>query len=264
MKKRCGNCHRLKSSSAFRSQRTLCRSCSALIGEFDIEKKKENYLLCSEPISLLQEKISVDCSPLNREAENFLSEYLSSHWEPACVFLGRLSETATFLIAANLNIRLQIPINNHISKIRKNTSALEKLFESVVKEDKEYIVPEHIRGQISANASALVSEVLKLNAYSDRLNQAEYTLSNVPNYAFTMTQVIRRFGMSGQNEKVAILKTIQFRLHNEIMPIRNLSAHATFDQGFQKLQRRKVTKKMMMRVHKAVLEVLDDYVKIFS
>ena len=48
------------------------------------------------------------------------------------------------------------------------------------------------------------------------------------------------------------------------MPIRNLSAHATFDQGFQKLQRRKVTKKMMMRVHKAVLEVLDDYAKIFS
>ena len=261
MKKRCGNCHRLKSSSAFCSQRTLCRSCSALIGEFDIEKKKENYLLCSEPISLLQEKISVDCSPLNREAENFLSEYLSSHWEPACVFLGRLSETATFLIAAKLDIRLQIPVNNYISKIRNNTSALEKLFESVVKED---IVSEHIRGQISANASALVSEVLKLNAYSDRLNKAEYTLSNVPNYAFTMAQVIRHFGMSGQNEKVAILKTIQFRLHNEIMPIRNLSAHATFDQGFQRLQRRKVTKKTMMRVHKTVLEVLDDYVKIFS
>jgi hypothetical protein len=261
MKKRCGNCHRLKSSSAFRSQRPLCSSCSALIGEFDIEKKKENYLLCSESISLLQEKISVDCSQLNREAENFLSEYLSSHWEPACVYLGRLSETATFLIAANLDISLQIPVNNYISKIRNNTSALEKLFESVVEED---IVPEHIRGQISAKARALVSEVLKLNAYSDRLNQAEYTLSNVPNYAFTMTQVIRHFGMLGQNEKVALLKTIQLKLHNEIMPIRNLSAHATFDQGFQKLQRRKVSKKKMMRVHKVVLEVLDDYAKIFN
>ena len=250
MNKRCANCHRVKGKKAFHQNQNTCIACNAVLSELERHPKREQELLLIQPIREFEKSTKLDCSPLRREAQTFLSEYLSAHWEPACISLGRLTEAATFLAAEKIGIRNLAGTNSEVGTIIVNANALKKHFQDLVGEEK---VPDQVRERIYKNSTELTRAVLELNAHIDRYTaQPKRLKEDTPSYSHCMSQIHKKIITSGKTELVSVFLNLDNMLRTDIMEIRNSFAHASWSEDLSRLSRRRLSKKRLALMHSAV------------
>lgn len=250
MNKRCANCHRVKGKKAFHQNQDTCIACNAVLSEFERCPEREQELLLIQPIREFEKSTELDCSPLKREVQTFLSEYLSAHWEPACISLGRLAEATTFIAAEKIGIRNLAGTNSEVGTIIINANALKKHFRDLVGEEK---VSDQLRAKIYKNSTELTRAVLELNAHIDRYTaQPKRLKEDIPSYSHCMSQIHKKIITSEKNELVPVFLDLDKMLRTDIMEIRNSFAHTSWNDDFSRLTRRRLSKKRLTVMHSAV------------
>jgi hypothetical protein len=244
-RKRCENCHKLKSVKSFyKSKKTsdgfsfFCISCHSIMNM----KMRPASDLISE-IHKFEEISGKKSTQVIQEIENFESEFLSGHWDASILFLGRTCEAHVFSFARLVNVSIEFPKISYLDQLNSYHGQMSELVREVLVDPSLF---ETQQVKLRSAVKKIIESTLSFSFELEHLIEISRDSVNIQDNNFA-AKGIRKYYLKFNKAPINTAIKDFDSLYRQIMAMRNPAAHSSRSEKktLRKKDIRSMEKKMI-------------------